>query len=209
MNTLKAGVIQHDLKFGSRSFSQRRRLSIAVAAGMLCFAAVLSAQVIPEGTQDQARVEAGAEYSNFSASFPYQSNQRIWGVGAFADVTLNGRLGVEGDVRFLRFGGFAGSTETNYLAGPRYAFRNFGRLRPYLVGLIGVGQIHYPFRIGNANYFAVAPAGGASYRLNRRFALRAEYEYQFWVNSPGYADQPDHPLHPNGFNVGVAYRLSR
>lgn len=207
MNTLKADVIHRNRQFESKSFDPRPRVSIAVAAAILCSAVVVSAQVVPEGYQDQARLEAGAEYSNFSASFPYQSDQRIWGVGAFADVTLNGRLGVEGDARFLHFGGFAGSTETNYLAGPRYAFRNFGRLRPFVVGLVGVGHIHYPFLIGDANYFAVAPAGGVSYRLNRRFAIRADYEYQFWVNSPGYANEPDHPLHPNGFNVGVAYRL--
>ena len=187
----------------------KRFLSFAVLVASLCLAAGAWAQVVPAGYQDQPRLWAGAEYSNFSASFPYQSNQRIWGAGAFADLALNGRFGIAGDARFLHFGGFETSTETTYLAGPRYIFRTLGRFRPYVKGLIGDANIHYPFQIGNANYFAVAPAGGASYRLSERFALRAEYEYQFWLNSPGYANQPNHQLTPNGIQVGIAYCILR
>ena len=180
-----------------------------LAAAFLCFAACASAQVVPAAYQDMPRLWAGAEYSNFSASFPYQSNQRIWGVGAFADLTLKGHFGIAGDARFLHFGGFEASTENSYLAGPRYVFRSFGRFRPYVQGLIGVGNINYPFKIGSANYFAVAPSGGVSYRLNSKFALRAGYEYQFWINSPGYANEPDHQLMPNGAQIGLAYSIFR
>jgi opacity protein-like surface antigen len=74
---------------------------------------------------------------------------------------------------------------------------------------LGVGVIHYPFIIGNANYFDIAPGGGVNYRLSRHWLLRAEYEYQLWINSPGYSNQPDHLLRPNGMNAGVAYRLFR
>jgi len=34
-----------------------------------------------------------------------------------------------------------------------------------------------------------------------------EYEYQLWPGSPGYASEPKHELTPNGFQVGVAYRV--
>lgn len=120
-----------------------------------------------------------------------------------------GRIALEGEARFLRFGGFEGTTETNYLIGPRYRFRSFGRLQPFAQCLVGDGRIHYPFQIGSASYLAIAPAGGATWRLTRSFALQAEYEYQLWPGSPGYANQPDHELHPNGFHVGIAYRLFR
>ena len=100
-------------------------------------------------------------------------------------------------------------TESSYLIGPRYRFRYLGRFQPHAQGLIGAGNIHYPFNIGNANYFDIAPGGGVNYRLSGHWLLRAEYEYQFWLNSPGYSNQPDHQLRPNGINAGVAYRLSR
>ena len=112
-------------------------------------------------------------------------------------------------IRACDFGGFEASTENSYLAGPRYVFRSFGRFRPYVQGLIGVGNINYPFKIGSASYFAVAPSGGVSYRLNSKFALRAGYEYQFWINSPGYATEPNHQLMPNGAQIGLAYSIFR
>lgn len=183
--------------------------SAALTAAFLFLAAGAVAQVVPAGYQDQPRLSFGVEYSNFSASFPYQSGQRIGGLGGFADLTLKSRLGVEGEVRFLHFGGFEGSTESNYLAGPRYLFRSFGNFRPYIKGLVGSASIHYPFQIGDASYLAVAPAGGVSYRLSGSFALRAEYEYQFWLNSPGYANEPHHELMPNGVQIGIAYSIFR
>jgi hypothetical protein len=72
-----------------------------------------------------------------------------------------------------------------------------------------VGNIHYPFSIGDAHYFDIAPAGGMNYRLNGRWQVRAEYEYQIWLNSPGYANEPQHQLHPNGVHFGIAFRPSR
>lgn len=184
-------------------------LSVAVTVALICFAAASGAQVVASGYQDVERLWAGVKYSNFSASFPYQSGQRIWGVDGFADLTLNGHIGIEGEARFLYFGGFEGSTESSYLAGPRYLFRRVGKLHPYVNGLVGVGRMHYPFQIGDANYFAIAPAGGASYRLNRKFALRAEYEYEFWLNSPGFSNEPQHALTPNGVQIGIAYSIFR
>lgn len=39
--------------------------------------------------------------------------------------------------------------------------------------------------------------------------LRIEYEYQMWPDSPGYANEPDHQLNPNGFHIGLACRVLR
>lgn len=167
------------------------------------------AQVVPSAYGPGASLWAGAEYSNISASFPYQSNQRLEGVGAYVNYNLNGRYGLEGDARFLSFGGFQSSTERNYLVGPDIFFLARGRFRPYGKVLVGVGQIHYPFAIGDASYFALAPGAGTDYRLSHHLKLRLEYEYQMWQNSPGYSNEPKHELTPNGFNVGVAYRVFR
>lgn len=169
----------------------------------------LEAQVAPTAYLKPPLFWVGAEYSNVRASFPYQSSQRLEGVGVFAEFRLNGRIGLEGDARFLHFGGFEGSTESSYLAGPKAYFFAKGKFQPYGKFLVGAGRIHYPFAIGDASYFAMAPGGGTDYRLGRRWMLRAEYEYQIWPESPGYANEPKHRLTPNGFHVGVAYRIFR
>jgi opacity protein-like surface antigen len=167
------------------------------------------AQVAPSGYESNHVLWVGAEYSNFSASFPYQSGQRLTGAGAFACFRLNYRFGLEGDVRFLQFGGFEGSTESNYLAGPVVYPLQKGRLRLYGKFLVGDARIDYPYAIGDANYFALAPGAGANYQMRRRWLLRINYEYQLWLHSPGYANEPNHQLTPNGFDVGVAYRVFR
>lgn len=152
---------------------------------------------------------AGAEYSYFNASFPYQSGQRIGGVGVFADYHVTPIIAVEGDAQFLPFGGFHGVTESSFLAGPKAFFLARGRFRPYGKALVGVGNIHYPFAIGNANYLSLAPGAGTEYSIGRRWSLRGEYEYQMWLNSPGYVNEPNHELTPNGFHIGLAYRIFR
>jgi len=169
----------------------------------------LEAQVAPSAYRTPHVLWVGAEFSDVHASFPYQSSQRLLGMGVFADFKLNGRVGLEGDARFLHFGGFEDSTESSYLLGPKAYFLTRGRLQPYGKLLVGVGRIHYPFEIGDASYFSLAPGVGSGYRLSRRWMLRAEYEYQMWPNSPGYANVPKHELTPNGFHLGVEYRVFR
>jgi opacity protein-like surface antigen len=165
------------------------------------------AQAVYSGEGPGHPLWAGAEYSNIRASFPYQSSQRLQGMGVFADFHLNYRLGLVGDARFLPSGGFQGSTESTYLAGPKVFFFRQGKIHPYGKLLAGVGRIHYPYGIGDASYFALAPGAGIDYRLRRRWMLRFEYEYQLWLDSPGFANEPTHKLTPNGFNLGVAYRV--
>jgi opacity protein-like surface antigen len=182
-----------------------------LAAGAAVFFALLAnsahAQVVPSAFDSRHAIWAGGEGSYVSASFPYQSGQHIYGCGAFVDLHWTSHIDVEGDARWLPFGGFAGSTESSYLAGPRYTFKRFGRLQPYGKFLVGEASIHYPYRVGDQSYFALAPGGGLNYGASRRLTIRAEYEYQIWRNSPGFVNEPDHPLRPNGFHFGVAYRL--
>ena len=169
----------------------------------------VEAQAVPAAHRAPQSLWVGAEYSNICASFPYQSNQRLSGVEAFAEYKINGHVGIEGNARFLQFGGFENSTESSYLSGPKAYFFAWKKFQPYGKLLVGTGKIHYPFAIGDASYFALAPGVGSEYRLSRRWMLRAEYEYQMWLNSPGFANEPNHELTPNGFHVGVAYRVFR
>lgn len=166
------------------------------------------AQAEASGYQDRASLWVGADYANISASFPYQSGDRLAGIATFVDFNWSTHLSMEGEAQFSRWGGYAGDSESSYLAGPRFRFNRVGRFHPYAKTLVGIGRIHFPYKIGDATYFAVAPGAGAAYPIHRRWLVRAEYEYQLWLNSPGFANQPDHPLHPNGFKVGVAFRFS-
>ncbi len=186
-----------------------RKQILVLVAFVLSMASMAYPQSAPSAYRGPNSIWVGAEYSNIDTSFPYQSGSRLSGAGAFVDFNFHGRIGIEADARFLHFGGFHGETESSYLAGPRYLFPQWRHLQPYAKALIGLGRIHYPFQIGDASYFAIAPGGGINYRLNHRWTLRAEYEYQIWPNSPGYSSEPDHKLTPNGFHLGIAYRLFR
>ena len=179
----------------------------ALTAILLTVAA--QAQVVPSGTEPVHVLWVGGEYSNIHAGFPYESDQRLWGIGAFADYHITSHIGVQAELRFLPFNSFYGEAEENYLAGPRYVVGRFGKLRPFAQCLAGIGKIQYPFQIGSGSYLAVAPGAGVDYRIARRWSLAGEYEYQFWPGSPGVAGEPAHQIAPSGFHVGVAFRLLR
>jgi len=182
-------------------------LLTALSASLLAIAT--QAQVAPSAIRPNHGLWLGAEYANIHAGFPYESNQRLWGIGAFADYHVTSHIGVEADMRFLRFNSFYGETEDNYLAGPRYLVGIFGKLQPYAQCLVGIGKIQYPFQIGTGRYFAVAPGAGANYRIARRWSLTGGYEYQFWPGSSGVPGEPAHPIAPSGFHAGFAFRLLR
>jgi opacity protein-like surface antigen len=187
-------------------------LSLLFWAAMLAGSSLSSsacAQAVPSANYPLRTLWVGVQYSNVHAGFPYQSSQRLSGISFFADYHIQPRLSIEADARFLYMGGFNGQTETNYLAGPRFAIWNTGKLRPYGQFLVGLGAMHFPFNIGDGRYLALAPGGGVNYRLSRRWSLNGEYEYQLWPGSPNLSNQPAHAITPNGFHAGLAYRVCR
>ena len=151
----------------------------------------------------------GAEYSNMQVGFPYESNWRMSGLGAFALYNWNHNLGVQAEADFLRFNSFYGENQISFLAGPRYTFLHSDKWRPFAQFSIGDVRTRYPFEIGVGNSFALAPAGGLDYGLSRRWALHAQYEYQFLPDSPNFTDEPHFGMHPNGAQIGISYRLFR
>lgn len=168
-------------------------------------------QVTAAGTRPPRELWAGAEYSNINASFPYQSNQTLWGIGGFVDYHRTTHIDFEGEVRFLRFNSnFPNLYEDNYLAGPRYIVERFHKFQPYAQVLFGINKIQYPYTIGSGRYFALAGGGGVNYRFAPKWTIRGEYEYQYWVNSPNITiipPQTEHTLTPYGYHIGLAYRV--
>jgi len=181
--------------------------TIALAVGL--FAHSANAQAVASAFGPSHALWVGGEYSNIHAGFPYQSSQRLSGLGAFADYHLTVHTGIEAEARFLRFNSYYGETEDNYLGGPRYLIRASGKIQPYAQCLAGFAAMQFPFDIGSRKYLAIAPGAGINYRLSRKWTLRGEYEFQFWPGSPNYANEPEHRITPNGIHIGLAYRAIR
>jgi opacity protein-like surface antigen len=177
-------------------------LSVALLA-----AATVSAQVTPSAEGTGSSLWVGGEYSNFAAGFPNGSSVRLSGIGAFANYNWDSRFGVEARTRFLNFNSWNGETQQDFLVGPRYTFLHREKLRPFAEFQVGFVKIQYPFSIGNGTSFVMAPGGGFEYRLNRQWAVRGAYEFQFLPNSPNFTNEPKFGIKPNGVSVGISYRL--
>lgn len=156
----------------------------------------LHAQVIAPG-RGGAHLVGGGFFSDFS---PDYGPNRLYGIGGFLDLNLRNHIGVEGEVRFLRFSQTYSVHQDNYNIGPRYRWR-IRRYEPYGKFMIGNGQMNFPFSYGHGGYLLIAPAAGLDIHFHR-FTVRAvEYEYQHWFNFQNSS------LSPDGFSSGIAYRF--
>jgi hypothetical protein len=169
-----------------------------VAVGLGC--SLLSAQAAPAGLGSGKYVNLGAEGAFYQAQY---GQQRIAGVGAYADANLYRRLGVEGEFRTLRFHNNEDVRETTWMVGPRVSFHLHHALRPYVKVLAGRAQFNYPFSYAQGSYVVYAPGGGVDWQVGRsRLTLRAvDFEYQQW---PGFSFGR---LSPYGFSAGASYQL--
>jgi len=165
-------------------------------------------QVVESATEGSAPLTVGGYFSFFDAS--YASN-KLAGMGTYVDWSplMTGNLGVEAEGRWLTFGGSHGFSEYNYLVGPRYRFYLNDRFQPYVKFLVGAGEINFPYDLAHGGYFAMAPGGGLDYALNRRWKVRADYEFQIWPSAVGIPGIQTGSVHPNGVSVGISYRLFR
>jgi opacity protein-like surface antigen len=180
----------------------------ALFVGSLLGPAIASGQVAAASIGGRPSLYVGGYYSNFNSDFngAGKSAMRLSGAGVYVDWDLFGRLGAEGEARFLRFNQVNNFHSDHYLAGPRYSMR-FGKYRPYAKLLLGAGEVNYPFNLAYGGYFSLVPGGGLDYQLTRRFSARADYEYQFWPTAPGLPGAPSNGLNPNGFSAGIGYRI--
>jgi opacity protein-like surface antigen len=165
-------------------------------------------QVEAAATSGKSPLAIGGSFSFFDAG--YASN-KVGGLGTYIDWSpfLRGDLGIEGEARWLKFGGSNGFSEYNYLAGPRYRFRAGEKIQPYAKFLIGAGQIRFPYNLAFGSYLAYAPGGGAELVLNDHWRVRGEYEFQIWPDAPGIPGVHTDSVKPNGFSLGFTYRVFR
>lgn len=188
-----------------RKLENRTVLKKLLVVGVMLGSATAFAQVAPSSKGGNATLWVGGEFSDFNPD--YDPVSRVVGPGVFFDFNLTPKIGVEGEARWLHFNGDGGETQSDYLAGVRYRVFRWRKFSFNAKFLLGGVWIHYPDDIGSGSYFAYAPGGYVDYRLSRRLSVRGDYEYQIIPSAPGlFAGEPN-DLTPNGFSVGVSYRL--
>lgn len=165
------------------------------------------AQVDASAIGSGQSIWVGGSFLNMQVGFPYQSNVRMSGIGFLGQFDWTHHIAIEGTADFLRFDSFHGETQTAFLAGPKYIFMRRNTWRPYARFALGDIKVHFPFEIGDGNYFTLAPGGGLEYRFNRHWAARADYQYRFLLNSPNFSNEPQFGMHPNGLQLEISYRL--
>jgi hypothetical protein len=145
-------------------------------------------------------LQIGLSYSNATADYQYVTN-RIRGVGFYADFNRRERWGVELTFHQLDDPNSAVYQRT-YEAGGRYLL-HYRALAPYVRGSYGRGVLNFPKNDANLAYNMLAAAGGADLAVHPRINVRAEFEYQYWLSTPGSGLH----IHPSLLTLGVAYHF--
>jgi hypothetical protein len=155
------------------------------------------AQSVEPADAGRAMISIGAAASGFTLGY---GERKILGISAWVDTDTIRRLGFEGEIRRLEYQQTANVHAETYLSGVRYHF-NLGCTQPYLKALGGIGHFTFPYNYAKGSYFVVAGGGGLDYRLNRRFTVRADFEYQEWPQFTYGA------MNSLGASVGIRYRV--
>lgn len=162
-------------------------------------ATTLHAQARPTATQ-AVDLQAGLGVISADGNSPYDS-QRFKGAFAYIDYDFRPHLGVDLEVHQLYSSENDQVHERTYEAGVRY-FRTYHRLVPYAKVMLGRGVFNFPQDQANLAYNLYAGAAGADYKLKPYLNLRAEFEYQHWLNFPGATT-----LSPTLISIGAAYHF--
>jgi hypothetical protein len=166
---------------------------LMVVAGGRC----ASAQSVEPADAGRAMLSVGVAASGFTLGY---GDRKILGISAWVDTDTIRRLGFEGEMRRLEYQQTANVHAETYLSGVRYHL-NFGRTQPYLKVLGGYGHFTFPYNYAKGSYFVVAGGGGLDYRLNRRWTVRTDFEYQEWPQFTYGA------MNSLGATVGIRYRV--
>lgn len=145
-------------------------------------------------------IDAGGMASGF---MPGDWNQPVIGAGTYVDFHFTHWVQLEGEARWMRWNGYYGETQDNYLIGPRVPVYRLGRKSQiYGKALIGYAKQDLAFG-GNGSFTALAFGGTLDYKLTRKLTLRpVDFEYQYW---PVWL--PHQSLSPYGVSIGMAYRV--
>ncbi len=186
----------------------RSRLLIRLAAAffaaliMLTTAGSANAQVAASASSGGFGLSAGVTGSGMYVQY---GERKMVGITGFVDFDTQRNLGLEGEARFVQFLQTDELHFSTYSAGVRYR-RNFGRLQPYVKGLIGEGFFNFPYNFATGHYMVVTAGGGVDYRLNHNIHIRAaDAEWQYW---PGFTfGTKTTPLTTLGVSAGIRVNI--
>ena len=201
--SLELSYAARDLKFGD-SKAVINAIKKVFVLSLIFGATAVYAQVAPAAKGGTSPIWVGGEYSNF---VPDYGSTNINGLGVIVDFNVLPKLGALGEARWLRWGGDAGETQSDYLAGAKYRVFKFDRFSVNFKFLLGGVWIRFPRDIGTGSYFAYAPGGFVDYRVTRKILIRGDYEYQFLPSAPNIPPFPSNGLTPHGFSIGAEYNL--
>ena len=178
----------------------KRTAFILILLALFAMALAASAQVVPSAKGSRPSLSAGglamAAQPNYAGGFNAEASPYyLFGVGGFVDYRMSRWVQLEAEGRWQRWNQYNSISENTYALGLREPIHTFGRVTPYGKAMIGFGT--GSFLDSRAALYALG--GGADYRLNKRFSLRADFEYQRWRVAP--------VLHPYAAGIGIVYRI--
>jgi opacity protein-like surface antigen len=189
------------------------KIFLALALPMLFTALAVSssAQVVPAATEGSGwKLDAGAGVSDFHMDYG-RGNE--WGGTLWVDADINTGplflhgLGVEMEARDLsidRAPMLPNHMRTDTAGGgPIYSWHHFSRVRPYGKYLVSFGNLDMRKDAYHFTSVLYSPGGGVEYRPFGHVWLRADYEYQIWLN----LFAPKWNFDPQGVTVGAVYEF--
>lgn len=156
------------------------------------------AQTAPAAFKGSLSLSAGGMVSVFQ---PDYVDYKLGGIGAYVDLNVFHGYGIEAEGRWQHFHEYYGVSQDNYLIGPRKKIFHFWRAQPYVKVLGGFSNMNFGQDIGTGRFTTIAFGGGADIRLDRRWSVRGDYEYQWWPDFLGGR------LNPYGVSLGMSYRI--
>ncbi len=134
-----------------------------------------------------------------SADSDYEP-QRLKGFAVYTTLDLTNHFGGEFVLHQANTATGSGLYQRSYEIGPRYV-RTYGPLAPYLKGMYGRGVFNFPQSVANLAYNMFSGGAGVDLRILPYLNVRADYEYQKWMNFPPRG------LSPQLITIGVAYHV--
>ena len=179
---------------------------------LICFVSLMTARLYGQAEATASRagdLQIGAMFNLGNTDYRPESFK---GYGLYTTYDFFYNLGIEGEFHQINdpqpVDG-VGVYERTYEIGPRYVVHYGRRYAPYVKVNYGRGVFQYPHPPGDPkpgpaailayNLFAIG--GGVDYHVRMGLNVRAEFEYQEWLNFP------PNGLTPKLFSIGAAYRF--
>ncbi len=178
----------------------RHKLAVLIlVTASLAGGLTASGQVVESANMGGVSFSVGGGVSGYYVQY---GQLHSLGFTGFVDADTTRRFGIETEGRWLEYHNSADVHTETYLAGVRYHF-NMSRWQPYVKGLCGLGKFTFPYNYAEGSYFVIAPGGGVDYRLNHRWSMRVDGEYQYWPQFTFGA------MSSGGISVGARYYIFR